>query len=106
MQLTYSEYKSILPIARSICGEILNLNLDNLETIIWIDNWIQKNVQYIKNKETVALGKRYICSQIDCQATVPDVLLRHYGVCEDIAVSIATILSILGINNKVIQGKY
>lgn len=101
--LSYSVYKSILPKAHTICNEIQIQNMNELETIVWIDNWFQTHVQYVKNYETSANGKKYICPSIVKQAIVPDVLLHHYGVCEDIAVSIATLLSLLKIEHSIVQ---
>lgn len=104
--LRFASYNTLLPIAQEIASQIRELNLSELESIIWIDNWMQQNIQYIKNRESEGPNGDgiYICDDITKQATVPDVLLHHYGTCEDIAVSVATIASLLGIDCAVIQG--
>lgn len=105
--LNYAVYNTLRPTAQRIADRIRTLDLSELETIIWIDNWMQQNIQYIKNRETNGPGGDndvYICEDITKQAIVPDVLLHHYGVCEDIAVSVATIASLLDIDCAVMQG--
>lgn len=64
---------------------------------------MQNNIQYIKDTHTNALGTEYCCPQIKKQATVPDVFLHHFGVCEDISVSIGILLSFNHIPFEIIQ---
>lgn len=103
--LNYSQYKRILPEAQRLADHVTKLILDPVETVIWLDNWFQNNIQYIKDNKTHAFGKTYVCEAVTEEAIVPDVLLRHYGTCEDIASSLATILDLLGIKNTVIQAR-
>ena len=103
--LRYSQFKALLPEAIRISETIKSMGLGKLESIIWVDNWFQENIQYIKDKESIALGEVYVCPSIERQATVPDVFLNHYGTCEDIAVSIASILSLINIDYHIIQAK-
>lgn len=101
--LDYLKFKSVLPEAKRIGETIRMMGLNDLESIIWIDNWFQKNIQYIQDKESCALGEIYVCPKIDHPAKVPDVFLNHYGTCEDISVSIASILSMINIDYHIVQ---
>ena len=101
--LNFSRYRALLPEANRISKEIKKMELDELESIIWIDNWFQNNIQYIKDRKTTARGEEYICPSIKKQAVVSDVLLHHYGTCEDITASIATILSLINIEYLIVQ---
>jgi len=102
--LPVGDYKTIIPYAKKLAENIKELDLTQLEQIIWIDNWMQKNIQYIKNRETSANGEIYICEKIEKQAVVTDVFKNHFGVCEDISASIAAILYFLDITFEVLQG--
>lgn len=105
--LNFASYKTLLSPAQEIADNVRTLKLSKLETIIWIDNWMQQNIQYIKDKESTGPDGNddvYICDDITKQAIVPDVLLHHYGVCEDIAASVATIASLLEIDCAVMRG--
>ena len=101
--LRYSLFKALLPEATRLSITIRKMGLGKLESIIWIDNWFQQNIQYIQGRESSAIDGVYICPEIARKATVPDVLLNHYGTCEDIAVSIAVLLSIINIDYHIIQ---
>jgi len=103
--LKYIELKKIFHCADRLVEQIKKLNLSTIQQIIWIDNWFQENIQYIAGYETKgANGNKYICEQISASATVPDVFLYNYGVCEDIATSIAIILKKLNIPCEEVQG--
>lgn len=91
--LKYIDFVKVLPYAEEIVEEISALQLTTVEKIIWIDNWVQANIQYIKNHETTAAnGCKFVCDSIKRESNMPNVLKNHYGVCEDIATSIAIIL--------------
>lgn len=100
----YVDLKRLLPHAKYLADSIKDARLDQLETVIWIDHWFQENIQYIQDRETNALGKTYVCPDVERQAIVSDVFLSHYGVCEDIAASIAVVLNLCAIPCEVIQG--
>ncbi len=96
--LKYKNLKKAKLLGKKLAQEILALNLSTPEQIIWIDNWFQKNIQYIKDAKTVGFdGKTYVCDKIHTQAVVEDVFTKNYGVCEDISTSIAIVLNELGI---------
>lgn len=102
--LKYSSFKELVPNAHVIAESIKKLKLSSkIETIIAVDNWFQENIQYIKNNTFRALGNDYQYEEINKEAIVPDVLCRYYGVCEDISVSVAVVLTILGIRSDVIR---
>lgn len=91
--LCYEEFSKLVNYAHRISSEIDNMKLNDVEKIIYIDNWFQKNIQYIKNKVTKdSLGREYYCDEINKEATASDVFINNYGTCEDITASIATIL--------------
>ena len=98
------DYRTIIPYAKEIAWNIKLLGLPCLEQIIWIDNWMQQNIQYIKDRETTAGGQVFVCDDISKQAIVTDVFTYHRGVCEDISASIAAILYFLDIPFEVVQG--
>ena len=102
--LKYIDFAKVFPYAEHIVEEISALKLTTVEKILWIDNWVQANIQYIKNYKTTATdGSRYVCDNIKEESTMPDVLINHYGVCEDIATSIAIILKKLHIVCEEVQ---
>lgn len=98
--LTYAEFKRTIPEMKKIASQIRSLDLkSDIEIIIWLDNWFQENIQYIKDTIT---EHRYYSKSISKQSTMSDVLLHHYGTCEDIASSIVGILSLLEIPCNVV----
>lgn len=93
---TIENIGSSLKLAENVATEILGQNPQNeLETVLLVDAWIQRNIQFIKNRETEMEieGKTYVCEDCKKEALLNDVLENHYGVCEDISFSVALILS-------------
>lgn len=105
-QLTYSKFRSVFSIATDIINDMPSkIRSDEIDSITWIDNWFQKHIQYIKQQTTIASGTKYVCDGIEenYTAEMSDVFLRHFGVCEDIASSIAILLHMLKISYKEVQ---
>lgn len=103
-QLQYKDFKRILPFAKSIAETINSIGpLSTIEKIVAVDNWFQQNIQFIIDKKSQGPnGEIYICKEIKDVAIVPDVFEKHYGKCEDIAVSLVAILHYLSIPADVI----
>lgn len=105
-ELKYSDFKKAKPYAKQLADTISFMGLESdIEKIICIDNWFQKNIQYIKGRETETETKKYICNQIESTAKLSDVFLHHYGVCEDISTSIAMVLHYLNIPYEEVHGR-
>lgn len=90
--------KKLIPYVENIINDLQNLNVKtDIEKIVYIDLWIQKNIQYIVGRESkrTVNGKKevYICESISDEARVDDVLINHFGRCQDIAFSVALILN-------------
>lgn len=103
-KLTYKEFKRVLPIAKGIANKVEEANpSSDIEKIIYIDNWMQKHIQYIKKEDFIEFGLRFKYPQIKKEAIVTDVLLNHYGVCEDVSASVSAIASMLGIQTEVVS---
>ncbi len=64
-----------------------------LDKVLLLDLWFQKNIQYIKGRESIAGGKTYVCEEISRESQTEDVLLSHFGVCADIAFTACLILN-------------
>ena len=101
--LQYKLFKMILNEARNLFNFIEGACLnDDMQKIVAIDNWIQSNIQYIKNTETPANGDVFISDSITREAVMPDVFLNKYGTCEDIAASVCVVLTLLGVDSYVV----
>ena len=101
--ISYGDFKRILPKAEVIKREIDNKMLSApLQKVLYVDNWMQEHIQYIKSGSFDALGEHFEYPQVKDEAVVTDVLERHYGVCEDIAASIAAIMNLLGFDTEVV----
>ena len=100
-----NEFRAVVMNSELLTKEIERMKLDALETIIWLDNWFQRNIQYIKDNRSYCNGSIFVCPEITRQARVSDVFLNHYGTCEDISISIAVILHSLGIPCEVVSGE-
>ena len=102
--ITYGEFKRVLPCAKEIHNMMNTMGLyETLEKVLFVDNWMQQHVQYIKDSSFEVSGKKYIYPEIECEAVVTDVFLHNYGVCEDIAASITVLMSLAGIDSQVIS---
>ena len=90
--------RTLLPEINEIIDTIESAQPESdLERIILIDGWIQKHIQYVKERDTVSNdGIHYICEQMGNEgqeANSEDPILHHFGRCEDIAFSVAAILN-------------
>ena len=106
--LRYNDFKSVRPIAEKIVESIPpEAKQSRLDSIVWIDNWFQRNVTYAQKRVTMTGNKEYECSVLDddYEPRMPDIFLRHIGECEDIATSIAMLLHLLEIPYKEVQGQ-
>ena len=100
---SYGEFKRIIPKAEAIKREIDSKMLSTpLQKVLYVDNWMQKHIQYIKSGSFDELGEHFEYPQVTDEAVVTDVLTRHYGVCEDISASVATIMNLLGVDTEVV----
>ena len=99
------EFRTVVLNSEPLIEKIKCMRLDPLETVIWLDNWFQKNIQYIKDNRSFCNGDVFICPEIKKQAKVTDVFLNHFGTCEDISISIAVVLQSLGIPCEVVGGE-
>lgn len=89
-----SDIDDLIATASQIAESIAASNpVSDLEKIILVDAWIQRNIQYATGKESVADGGVYICESIDNDSNVHDPFIHGYGRCEDIALSAALILN-------------
>lgn len=89
-----SDVKRLLSAIDSIVESILLFNpCNDLEKIIAVDLWFQKNVQYIQGKESFAIDGVYICDTIDRDSRAEDVILHRFGACGDIAFTAAMVLN-------------
>lgn len=66
---------------------------NDLEKVLLLDAWMQKTIQYIKDKESEAGKEIYECPDMSRSSITEDVLMNHFGVCSDIAFSAALILN-------------
>ncbi len=101
--LQYKKFKYTIPAAKNVSEYINSICNSNLEKIILLDLWCQKNIQYIKNRVSICGGKEYIVDSVDRQSIMPDVLLNHYGTCEDISSSISMVLTFLNIEHYMVN---
>lgn len=78
----------------------------DLEKILLLDLWFQRNIQYIEKKETKAGGGVYICEEMERESVKEDVLINHFGVCGDISFTAALILNHprMGVHCRQIEG--
>ena len=87
--------KKLIPYAEKIADSILDYNPQNvIEKVVLFDLWIQKHIQYIKKKESKRGDEVYICADFEkSEADADDVLLNHFGRCQDIAFTAALVLN-------------
>ena len=95
---TIGDNKKLIPYVDKIINDLLKFNIKtDIEKIVYVDLWIQKNIQYIVGRESkrTVNGKKevYICESIDDESRIDDVLINHFGRCQDIAFSVALILN-------------
>ena len=89
-----SKIKELTPYVEQVVEDLLKYHPQNdLETILLLDIWMQRYIQYIKGKESVGKEGIYICDDLDRDSNLTDVLLHHFGRCEDIAFTAALILN-------------
>lgn len=88
------DIQKLRPPIDDIVDEILKHNpTGDLEKILLVDLWFQKNVQYIKDRESQAQGRIYLCEGMNRESQAEDVIMHHFGRCEDIAFTAAMILN-------------
>lgn len=88
------DVQKLLPSIEHIVDEIAGYRpTSDLERILLVDLWLQRNVQYIKGRESQAQGGIYLCEDMNRESLAEDVILHHFGRCEDIAFTAAMILN-------------
>jgi len=89
-----SDVCDVLRAADNVAKEIIAKDPnDEIEKIILVDAWIQRNIQYIKAKKSETSEGVYICEEMERESNVKDPLINHFGRCEDIAFSVALLLN-------------
>ena len=90
-----NDCKKLIPYAEEIINSILEYNpQSDIEKVVLFDLWMQKHVQYIKGKESKRDEEIYICKEFKkSEADADDVLLNHFGRCQDIAFTAALVLN-------------
>lgn len=90
-----SDLSGLPPYVENVVDELLSYHpVNDLERILLLDVWFQRNIQYIIGEKTKTGKGIYICHDMQGrESRAVDVLSSHFGRCEDIAFTASLILN-------------